>query len=194
MTITRLVTECLIDGLRRGDERAIAELFRRYYEALLRRTQRRISPQMQSKFGAEDILQSAFRTFWERARKGRFEISSSDNIMALLVCISQKKLLKKLEWWNAEKRRGEVSIDELKEILDSNTMSPEEVAAFEEVIQCARTKLPEGARPVLELLLQGYTSGEIEREVKVSNYQVRLVRKALLECLESSLQTYLHTS
>ena len=182
------LTEELVAGLRAGEEESIAAIFHRYYENLLNKTKRNISPRLRARVDGEGIVQTAFRTFCRRAGQGKYELASGENIMALLTCIAHRKLLKQIEKLQTKKRSGEMAIGDLLASLENSEDSAEDIAAFNETIESARVKLPKEGQDALELVLQGYTSQEIQDELGINDYRVRFVRATLLEAIEASLR------
>src|SRR5262252_1081762 len=59
-----LETARLLDGCRRGDEAASRELFDRYLARLTALARTRISPKLDTRFDADDVVMSAYRSFF----------------------------------------------------------------------------------------------------------------------------------
>jgi len=71
----------LIQGLRSGEQEAIVTFWNRYGPMLERLADRNLAQGMRRRFGPEDIVQSACRTFFRRAQAGEFEIPSEDSLL-----------------------------------------------------------------------------------------------------------------
>src|SRR5260221_1082457 len=94
----------LLADYRNGDERAATELFRRYVGRLTVLARARMVPRITRRFDAEDVVLSAYRTFFVRARNGQFTLSHSGDLWRLLVGIVLKKLYHQTSRHTAEKR------------------------------------------------------------------------------------------
>src|SRR5258708_6666093 len=82
----------LLAKYREGDEQAATELFRRYLSRLTVLARARIAPKIARRFDAEDVVLSAYRSFFVRARNGQFSLAHSGDLWRLLVGIVLKKL------------------------------------------------------------------------------------------------------
>ena len=65
---------------------------------------RRLSQRLASRVDPEDIVQSAFRSFFARAREGRFVFAEQDDVCKLLVRITLHKTLRQVAFHKAAKR------------------------------------------------------------------------------------------
>ena len=62
----------LLARVQAGDELAAEELFRRFAERLIAVAGARLSARMARRIDAEDVVQSAYRSFFCKARDGRY--------------------------------------------------------------------------------------------------------------------------
>src|SRR5262245_29890118 len=83
---------------RAGDENAAKALFDRYVDQLVGLARRRISQRLASRIDAEDIVQSVFRTFFNRARDGQFVVEDPDDLCKLLARITVHKTLRQVAY------------------------------------------------------------------------------------------------
>src|SRR4051812_31679437 len=88
--------EGLVERCRAGDNAASRALFDRYVGRLLGVARQRIGERMKSRFDAEDVVQSVFRTFFDRLKKDQFEIADADDLSKLLVRITLHKTLRQV--------------------------------------------------------------------------------------------------
>src|SRR5437868_4811811 len=131
-TIASLVERC-----RAGDDEAARQLFEFYAEQLLQIARWRINARLASRFDAEDIVQSVFRSFFGRLRTGHFQLQDKDDVCKLLVRITLHKTLKQISFHTAEKRdhrqeatqKQDDSPQPLTELL-AREPGPEVVATF----------------------------------------------------------------
>src|SRR5260370_62016 len=77
----------LLTKYRQGDESAATELFRRYVGRLTVLARAKMAPKIARRFDAEDVVLSAYRSFFVRARDGQFSLINSGDLWRLLVTI-----------------------------------------------------------------------------------------------------------
>ncbi len=90
---------------RAGDQQAAGALFRRYAERLLALARSRLSSRLARHIDPEDVVQSAYRSFFSGARAGRYVLKRSGDLWRLLVAITLPKLHHQVERPPAGKRR-----------------------------------------------------------------------------------------
>ena len=87
-------TDPIADWIRRwgaGDQQAAELLFARYAAHLTQVAEQHLSRKVAAREGAEDVVQSVFRTFFRRSAGGEFRIDSSAELWRLLVQITLRK-------------------------------------------------------------------------------------------------------
>src|SRR5690349_3686416 len=94
----------LLEKYRLGDEQAATELFRRYVGRLTVLASARMAPRIARRFDPEDVVLSAYRSFFARARNGNFSLEHSGDLWRLLVGIVLKKLYHQVARHTADKR------------------------------------------------------------------------------------------
>src|SRR5712691_10804088 len=94
----------LVMRWRDGDQRAAADLFERYAERLIALASSRLSARLARHVDPEDVVQSAYRSFFVGARDGRYVLGRSGDLWRLLVAITLHKLQHKVERHTAGKR------------------------------------------------------------------------------------------
>ena len=80
LTFARNESRQLIDGLSLGMPRAEGELVQQFTAPLIRYIRPRIDSRFQHRFTAEDIVQSAFLSFFKRHRKSPYQFEDERNI------------------------------------------------------------------------------------------------------------------
>ncbi|MGE3805371.1 MAG: RNA polymerase sigma factor [Gemmataceae bacterium] len=176
----------LLERWRQGDENAAGDLFRRYAGRLIGLVQQHLSEQLGRRVDAEDVLQSAFRSFFSGARDGRFLLESSDDLWHLLVAISLHKVRRQSRRHKASKRSLEretpASTDSLHGLdaeLLAREPSPDEAASLAELLEQLMGSFPAEQRRMLEMRLQGYQHEEIAAELGCCRQTVmRVLRRA----------------
>src|SRR5262249_13318250 len=150
-----------------GDESAARQIFDRYAERLLALARRRISQRLASRVDPEDVVQSVFRTFFDRAKAGQFQIEDPNDICKLLARITVHKTLRQIAFHKAAKRdpsleagQGSENQDRLLEVLDREP-TPEAANAFVDQLDHFLARLRPQDRQILEMRMTGYNNVEI---------------------------------
>jgi RNA polymerase sigma-70 factor (ECF subfamily) len=168
---------------RTGDQRAAEELFERYAERLLGLARSRLSQRLGRRIDPEDVVQSAYRSFFLRSRDGQYVLQQSGDLWRLLAAITLHKLQGQVERHAAGKRAldrerplsATDSLGGLPAEVVAREPSPAEVtAAIDELAEALRGLSPLHRRMV-ELRLQGYLFKEIAAETHRSERMVRIV-------------------
>src|SRR5438552_7151540 len=94
----------LLAKYRQGEESAATELFRRYVGRLTVLARAKMAPKIARRFDAEDVVLSAYRSFFVRARDGQFALTDSGDLWRLLVTIVLRKLYRQAAHHTADKR------------------------------------------------------------------------------------------
>lgn len=164
-----------------GDQEAAGELFLRYAERLLALARSRLSAKLSRHVDPEDVVQSAYRSFFVGARDGRFVLRQSGDLWRLLVAITVHKLQKQVERHAAGKRDlGKEPHDQdgswtLQDEILAREPTPEEAAALADTLEHVLKGLEPRQRRMVEMRLQGYELEEIAKSVRRSERTVRRV-------------------
>src|SRR5262245_34099594 len=97
----------LLDRWRAGDQQAAAELFRRYADRLIALARSRLSRKLAQRVDPEDVVQSAYRSFFADTRAGRYALERGGDLWQLLVAITLHKLQLQVKKNNRQKRAVE---------------------------------------------------------------------------------------
>jgi RNA polymerase sigma-70 factor, ECF subfamily len=172
----------LIALWRAGDQNAAQQVFDRYAARLLALARKRISQRIASRVDAEDVVQSVFRTFFHRAKEGRFEFEDQDDLFKLLVRITVHKTLRQVEYHKAGKRdasmetpQGDDASSERMQHFLSREPSPDTEAAFLDQLEHFLCQLKPQERRILEMRLQGYSNDEITAELGIIDRRIRRI-------------------
>jgi DNA-directed RNA polymerase specialized sigma24 family protein len=169
----------ILQRYRDGDERAADELFSRYVGRLTLLARSRLSPALASRTDPEDVVLSAYRSFFIRARDGRFALRRSGDLWRLLVAITLHKLYRQARKHKAERRAlaaRESQAPSGERLHLSREPSPEEAVALADELETLFSQLDAVSRRVVELRLQDREISEIAAEVGRTE---RTVRRAL---------------
>jgi len=173
-----------IRGFRTNDESAVADFWTRYEQRLKRLAERNLSERMKRRIDADDVLQSAFRTFLRRASQDEFELQDRQNLLALLTTITLNKIRQKVRHFAAQKRGGDNErYFETMADFGGDQPTPDEEAALQEIEDLLRGFDIE-QQQVVDLKLQNHTNEEIARRLQCSERTVRRMLKKVQQQLE----------
>jgi RNA polymerase sigma-70 factor (ECF subfamily) len=166
----------LLARWRQGDQYAAAELFRRYARRLIALARSRLSTKLAARVDAEDIVQSAYRSFFAGARAGQYDLRRGGDLWRLLVTITLHKLYLQVERNSAAKRGvdreralpDEDQVDGIPAQLLAREPSPIEAAALADELAQFMQQLEPVERRLLELRLQGYDAEEMAADTHLS--------------------------
>jgi RNA polymerase sigma-70 factor (ECF subfamily) len=177
----------LVNEVQAGSESAAKDLFDKYCERLLRLAKRRIGQRMSSRFDPEDVVQSAFRTFFTRVKNDEFEFAHEDDLFKLLVRLTVRKTLRRIQYHRADKRNPEVEMGHQSDgseifahVASGEPTAEVEVALLDEFEKFVG-QLPDLDRQVLELKVQGYSTVEIADRLGTYDRKVRRIIERLEE-------------
>jgi RNA polymerase sigma-70 factor (ECF subfamily) len=178
----------LLARLRSGDQAAAAELFRRYAQRLAHLAEQHLSRSLAGRLDGQDVVQSVFRTFFERCARGDFRIDCSAQLWQLLVKITILKARAEARHHLAGRRdvRAEAAGAEawLAEAVAHEPSAAEAVALVDQVEGLLRG-LPALYCRVLDMRLQGHAVPDIARELDVSRQTVYRVLHLLQDRLQA---------
>ena len=157
-----------------GDQQAADEIFRRYADGLIALARRRLPGKLARRVDAEDVVQSAYRSFFAGARAGRFDPERGGDLWRLLVAITLHKLRNQLDRHTAEKRSidaeqnfgSEDSFCRIQTHRLAHEPSPVEALALVDELEQVMGDLEPLQRRMLDLRLQGYNLAEIAAETQ----------------------------
>ncbi|QDS86768.1 RNA polymerase sigma factor [Rosistilla ulvae] len=173
----------LFARVRDGETEAQFELFDHYVVRLLGLVRKRISPQFARRIEAEDVVQSAYRSFFSGVENERFVLQNSGDLWRLLAAITMHKLHRQLQRNQAAKRSvkreqsvplqlGDSSCSFLVDAIASGPTPDDEVALSEE-IGLLMDSFDANQQTMFELRLAGATIDEIADQVQCSERTVR---------------------
>jgi RNA polymerase sigma-70 factor (ECF subfamily) len=158
--------------LRAGDEDAAAQVFRRFTHRLIALARAHLDGRLRQKVDPEDVLQSAYKSFFLRHAEGELALGGWDGLWALLALITARKCGRYAQRFHAARRdvRAEVApaggADESGVVeAFSPEPSPEEAVLLSELVEQQLCDLGERDGAILTLALQGYSAAEISAQL-----------------------------
>jgi DNA-directed RNA polymerase specialized sigma24 family protein len=171
------VTRLIIDL--RSDEPAVREVaarlvWGRYFRELLVLARNHLSARIRSREDEEDVLQSMYKSFCIRQRRGDFDLANRDELWNLLVRITLRKAHNaatrhlqgkrdvRREDAEAAEPSGEGPPGTILDRIDSDGPTPAEAALLNEALEHRFRSLNDPAlRQIALWKLEGYTNAEI---------------------------------
>ncbi len=166
-----------------GDERAAEVLVGRYTGRLLALARAHLSSRLVARLDPEDVVQSAYRSFFVDAKRDRFVLERSGDLWRLLAAITMNKLHRQVARERAAKRSpdrersfgGESSFLNLSPEAAAGEPSAQEAIAVVEELELILRRFNPLQRRMIELRLQGHTIKEIAEDVDRSERYVHAV-------------------
>jgi len=189
--MTSSTTVALFERFLDGDEAAAAAIHDRFAERLRRLAGGKIGRRLAVRADADDVLQSAFRTFFVRAMNGQFTVSRSGQLWRLLARITVHKVQKAAERHQAGRRdvRREVDLDNIDSPDESVVSCPVALVALEDEVEFIIKQMDARDGDIFCLGLSGVPSAEIAEKIGCSVHTVRRVLKRATCLLETRLQS-----
>jgi RNA polymerase sigma-70 factor, ECF subfamily len=167
-------------------------VFARYTHRLVGLARKHLDGRLAVKVDPEDVVQSAYKSFFLRQRDGDFEIGSWDGLWGLLTVITLRKCADRAAYFRAEKRQlsreaaspTDSSPAAWQLAVDRDPSPEEAVALSEAVAELFRTMDDPDERAILELTLQGFTATEVSEKMGRAERSVRRMRERIRKRLE----------
>jgi RNA polymerase sigma-70 factor (ECF subfamily) len=174
-----------------GDDAAARELFQRFAGQLLALARRRFADGLRHKVDPEDVVQSAYKSFFRGYDEGNIEVVDWNSLWGLLTLITLRKCADRVAYHRAERRDAAREVAAPPDAEGTPWLetfgrepTPLEAAELGETVERLFAVLDEDERPVLELSLQGYTTREISERLGRAERTVRLLRECVRKRLE----------
>jgi RNA polymerase sigma factor (sigma-70 family) len=182
----------LVASWREGDQAAARELFHRYADRLIALVRTQLSAEFEQRFDPEDVVQSAYRSFFAGVRQDRFAVHQGGDLWQLLVVITLHKLQHQVRLNRAQRRtvkreqrlQDEEALQGVQDYMLAHDPSPLEALALADEVEHLMRRLRPIQRRILELRLQGYGLDEIATETQRCPRTVSRVLDSVKEHLE----------
>jgi RNA polymerase sigma-70 factor (ECF subfamily) len=190
----------LAQRLRAGDQDAAAQVVRRFTGRLIALARAELDARIRAKVDPEDVVQSAYRSFFTRCDAGPFDCATWDELWSLLALITLRKCFNRLAYFRAQCRdvasevvpgAREEEGEGLWQAIDREPTPPEAAILAETVEQLLRGVDPDD-RAIVELSLQGYSAQEVGARLGRAERTVRRVRELIKRRLRRMQEHDLH--
>lgn len=183
----------LMQRLHAGDDAAARAVFERFAGRLVGLTRRHLDDRLALKVDPEDVVQSAYKSFFVRYREAELLTGGWDGLWGLLTLIALRKCADRAAYYRADKR--DVAREVTAGVSDSTPWAgdfalareplPEEAAALAEMVEELYRKIDDpDERTILELSLQGFSAAEISESTGRAERSVRRLRERTRKRLE----------
>ena len=165
------------------------EAVERFADRLVRLAKSRLPNRLQQRVDPEDIVQSVFRSFFNRNKSGRFQFQEPDDVWRLLAAITFRKVQRTIRFHQQQQR------DVGKETNAADAPLPRDISpttssvvVMMELLDGILAQIPERHQQILRLRLEEYSVDEIAEKVGVSSRTVdralALVRQVATEMID----------
>ncbi len=177
----------LVRGFRDGDPDAVRVFWDRYGPLLHRVADSHMADRLKARVGPEDVVQSACRTFFRRAKAGQLQLDDSEGLWRLLCAITLNKVRKQARYHRQQRRSldrevpaasSEDSTSGGVPVADHRP-APDEAVAFADEFEQLLDGLNAEERAIVDLKLQDLTHEQAAERLGVSERTVRRVIQRL---------------
>ena len=175
---------------------AARELFERFTLGLIGLARRHLDARLHHKIDPEDVVQSAYKSFFLRYGEEALGDRDWQGLWGLLTCITLRKCADRIRYHRTERRDISRELSPSHEEMAepwrgavSREPTPEQAAVLAETVEQVLRGLDADERSIIELSLQGYSTSEISERLGRAERSVRRLRERVrkqLERLEAS--------
>ncbi len=187
MTIENQSNAELLARWKSGNQLAATLLTDRYMQRLTALARSRLSHKLSRRLDADDVVLSAWRSFFVAARDSRIQVQDDDNLWPLLVTMTLRKLQRQVQRHQSEKRTTgrEVALEDTDawQAIVSQDPTPDEAAQLTLDVESLLAKLSPSDREVLTLRLQGEDFQSIAARRNCSERTVRRAMQDIRNCV-----------
>jgi len=183
----------LMDRLRSGEGEAARVVFVRFAARLAGLARLHLDAKLAVKVDPEDLVQSAYKSFFVRQRDGQLDVGTWDGLWGILTLITLRKCADRAAFFGAAKRDvgretaggGTDTSFPLTDLALDRDPRPDEAALLSETVEALFRSIHDpDERSILELSLQGYSASEISERLGRAERSVRRLRERVRKRLE----------
>lgn len=184
-----------LEQLLEGRDDVVQQFWNQYGGRLGRLAGKQLNRNLERRVDADDVVQSACRTFFRRAGAGQFKLDESESLWRLLCAIVVNKAKMKIRF-HLQGKRGVNQEEHLSDgearqpqIGVSSEPAPEDVAEYNDQFEHLMQSLDQEEQQIIQLKLEDLTNDEIAGKLGCSERTVRRVfsriRSRLIDQWES---------
>lgn len=180
----------LLQRVEAGDSQAAAAIFDRYVERLLALARARVGAKLRRRIDAEDVVQSAYRSFFVHAENHEYMLSEAGDLWRLLARITLNKLYSQVEKHTAARRNIHREHEPDSTLPDDPAAlepTAAEVIALSEQLQLITKSLTSTEQIVFGAHLRGDTIDSIADSIQKSPRTVRRLLVQIRQKMENRL-------
>jgi RNA polymerase sigma-70 factor (ECF subfamily) len=160
---------------------AARAVFERFTRRLIGLARHQLDARLHHKIDPEDVVQSAYKSFFLRYGEGALAAEGWDGLWGLLTTITLRKCADRVRYHRAEcrdmAREAAAETSEPWHDAVGREPTPEEAAVLAETVEHLLRGLSGDERPIVELSLQGYSTEEISERLGRAARSVRRLRE-----------------
>jgi RNA polymerase sigma-70 factor, ECF subfamily len=172
-------------------EEASRALFQQFSQRLIGLARCHLDARLKNKVDPEDVVQSAYKSFFLRYGDQTLATQGSDALWSLLTLITLRKCADRARYYradcrdvNQEVRAAVGSEPEFWREAVSREPTPEHAVVLAETVEKVLREVGADERLVVELSLQGYSTQEISEQLSRAERSVRRLRERVRKYLE----------
>jgi RNA polymerase sigma-70 factor (ECF subfamily) len=179
-----------------GEPGGEQEAFTRFAHRLLGLARRHLPERVRQRVDPEDIVQSVYRSFFQRLRDGQFQFEESDDVWRLLAAMTYHKARDAVRFHHRQRRdvRRDLALqpgDTAPELPGEDaemTPGPADVATLYESLERLLAQLPDSYRTIVVRRLEGDSIQEVARQVERTTRTVQRVLAHVQELAAQQLE------
>lgn len=180
----------LVRRLRKGNESAAVEVVHEFTKRLLALARKRFDVALRAKEDPDDVVQSAFKSFFRGCSEGKLELTGRDELWGLLALITLRKCRQRRRHFGTARRQVRRERPDHAEDqqpfagVEGREAPPEEQALLTETVEKLFADLDNQHRVILALGLEGYDTAAIATHVGCTERTVQRVLQRARHRLE----------
>jgi DNA-directed RNA polymerase specialized sigma24 family protein len=160
-----------LNGLRAGESLAVLKVWENYFQQMVNLARDRLRLTSRAAADEEDVALSAFNSFCEAVKKGRFpRLDDRDDLWQVLFLLTKRKAVDHIEHENAGKRDQHKTEPLAGDGADLADREPDPASVVEWADQCRHllTLLPKDLRLLAVCKMEGRTNKECAVQLRCS--------------------------
>lgn len=181
--------QSLLRRFQRGSDDAATQIYLRYAGRIRALASARCAGELARRMDAEDVVQSVFRSFFQAAKRGHYDVPAGEELWKILLVTALNKMRSKRAFHRAAKRDVRLTPNGM-EIQGAAHCSKQDDAHFhflQMVVDEALQKMPAPHARMVELRIQGYQIAQIVEQTGRSKRSVERILQEARNLLKVAL-------